>query len=427
MTNARRDGLYMLLLGSLAFILLGAALEYTSSAAMSDFKGLYYPARCLIHHGDPYSENQVRRIYQADEAVHPSDIERVREISTQYVYQPTAFSITVPFAVLPWGPAHMLWITLTVSSLILASFLIWNLGVDYAPIISGGMIGFLLANNVVIVVTSNAAGIAISLCVVAVWCFFRERFAPVGILCLAISLALKPHDTGLVWLYFLLAGGVFRKRALQTLLATAALSLPAVLWVWKVSPHWMQELHSTLMASGAHGGLNDPSPASIGPHGLGGVLDLQAAISFFWDDPRIYNPVSYLICALLLLVWVFVTLRSRPSPARTWIALAAIAPLTMLPFYHRQNDTLLLLLTVPACAMLWAEGGRVGRLALLVNAAGFIITGDLPWVIFLILLSKLHLSTAELVLPVPLILLAMSIFYLWVYVRRCSTPAPSQP
>jgi hypothetical protein len=193
----------------------------------------------------------------------------------------------------------------------------------------------------------------------------------------------------------------------------------------------MQELNATLSAYSLRGGLSDPGPASTGGHGLGMLLDLQVAISYFWDDPRIYNAASYLVFALLLLVWVFVTLRSRPSPARTWLALAAIAPLTMLPFYHRQNDTLLLLLTVPACAMLWAEGGRIGRLALLVNVAGLVLTGFLPWAFFYSLTSNLHLPATQLsgkimmavqAFPPPLILLAMGIFYLWVYARRCSVP-----
>jgi len=34
----------------------------------------------------------------------------------------------------------------------------------------------------------------------------------------------------------------------------------------------------------------------------------------------------------------------------------------MLVTYHRPFDAKLLLLAVPACAMLWAEGGRIGGL-----------------------------------------------------------------
>jgi hypothetical protein len=104
----------------------------------------------------------------------------------------------------------------------------------------------------------------------------------------------------------------------------------------------------------------------------------------------------------------------------------------MLPVYHRQNDAKLLLLTVPACAMLWAEGGAIGWLAVLVNGAGFVLTGDLPWAILLAVINKLHLPasglSAELAagvqtLPAPLILLAVGAFYLWVYACKGSAAA----
>jgi hypothetical protein len=432
MTRARLDGLYLLLLGSLVFLLLGVAMENAAPAPLADFKALYYPARCLIQHADPYMEGEVLRIYRAEGGDRPSDAAKIRQIATQNVYPPTAFSFTVPFAMLPWGPAHMLWTTLTLGSLVFASFLIWNLGADYAPVLSGALIGFLLTNSELLVITGNAAGIVISLCAVAVWCFLRQRFVLAGILCLALSLALKPQDAGLVWLYFLLAGGVYRKRALQTLLATVAISLPCVLWVWQIAPDWMRELHFNILAFSAPGGINDPGLASTGGHGLDMLVSLQTAVSFFRDDPRIYNPVSYFICGSLLLLWAFVTLRSRSSPRRAWLALATIAALSLLPVYHRQVDAKLLLLTVPACAMLWAEGGLIGRLALLVNAAGFLLTGDIPWAIVLGLIGKLHPPPAGLsgqiliavqVFPAPLILLVMGIFYLWVYARRCSAHA----
>jgi hypothetical protein len=63
-----------------------------------------------------------------------------------------------------------------------------------------------------------------------------------------------------------------------------------------------------------------------------------------------------------------------------------------------------------------------------------VLTGDIPWAIFLGLINNPHLPTTWLsgqilmaaqVFPVPLILLVMVIFYLWVYVRRCSGPSPT--
>jgi len=435
MTRARLDGLYFLLLGSLVFLLLGAALENAFPAGMLDFKVLYYPARCLLQHGDPYKENEVLRIYQTQGRDSSRDTEVSREIVTRYVYLPTAFSVTVPFAMLPWGPAHHLWMALTMGSLILASYLAWTLGANSAPIVSGALIGFVLANSEVLAILGNSAGIVVSLCVVAVWCFLRDRFVPVGIVCLAVSLAVKPHDAGLIWLYFLLAGGIYRRRALQVLLVTLILGTPAVLYISNVAPNWIQELHSNLAAFAVPGGLNDPGLASSGAHGLNMLLSLQTIISVFYDNPHIYNSISILVCAPFFLLWVVLTLRSRPSLSKTWLAIASITAISLLPFYHRQYDAKLLLLTVPACAMLWAEGGRIGRIALILNTAGLVLTGDLPWAILFSFINRLHLATSGLlsrlvvgvqVFPTPLVLLSIGILYLWAYAKRCSTEAPSQ-
>ena len=426
-SGARRDGLMLLLLGSVVFVLLGLALESASHEPLVDFRVMYYPARCLVQHGDPYNEAQVLSLYRAMGGDSPSDSEKVRQIATRYIYLPTAFCFTVPFALLPWGPAHILWLTLTLGGLIFASCLVWSLAADYAPLAAGALVCLFLANSELLIISTNAAGIVVSLCAVAVWCFLRNRYVPAGILCLALALAVKPQDSGLVWLYLLLAGGVVRKRALQTLLVTAVLSLPAILWVSHAAPGWAQEWQSNVAVLSARGGISDPGPTSLGGHGLANVISLQSALSVLRDDPRFYNPASYLVCAPLLLAWGFVTLRSRFTQAGAWLALAAVAGLTMLPVYHRQYDAKLLLLAIPACILLWAEGGVIGRLAMLVNVVALVFTGDLTWALLLALIKRLPLAptafsgqllTVLQVFPAPLILLIMSIFYLWVYARR---------
>jgi hypothetical protein len=328
---------------------------------------------------------------------------------------------------LPWGPAHVLWMILTAGVFILAALLMWNLGARYAPNVSLLLILILLANCESIFANGNTAGIVVGLCVVAVWCFLQQKFVPAGILCFAISLVIKPHDAGLVWLYFLLAGGVYRKRALQTLVITAVLGLLAFLWVSHVAPHWMADWQSNLSAISTRGGMNEPGPASLNGRSAAVVIDLQAAISVFRDDPRIYNPVSYLVCGALLLVWSVRTLWSRFSQPRALLALAAVTALTMLVTYHRPWDAKLLLLAIPACAMLWAEGGPIRWIALLVTTTGLVLTGDVPLAILAILSNRLNVGTTGifgkmltvvLIRPASLILLAMAIFYLWIYVRR---------
>ncbi len=275
--------------------------------------------------------------------------------------------------------------------------------------------------------TAFAAGLVVGLCVVAVWCFFRERFVWAGVLCMAASLAIKPHDAGLVWLFLLLAGAPYRKRALQTLLGTAVLGLAAFLWLSQVAPGWIGEWRSNLAAISVRGGINEPGPAALTGHSAAMVIDLQAAISIFRDDARIYNPASYLFCGALLLAGAIRTLRAPPAQAEFWLMLGAVVPLTMLVTYHRPWDAKLLMLTVPACAILWAEGGLMRWLALLVSTAGMVLTGDVPLAALSILASKLHRGTAGifdqmltvvLIRPASLVLLIMSIFYLWGYLRR---------
>jgi hypothetical protein len=413
-----------MVLGCLVFVLVGSALEKSHSLSPVDFRVPYYSSRCLLKNCDPYNEGEVLQRYEADGGAR--DLEPGFR-SIPFMYMPSFFSITAPLAILPVRSAQVIWNLLIYGGLIIASFLTWFVAAEYAPIISGCLIGFMLANSELLAMVGNPAGVAISLCVVAVICFLGDRLAPLGIACLAFALLIKPHDAGFVWLYFLLAGGTYRKRALQTLLVASIVSLPAFLWVTHTSPNWLGELHTTLKMAAVHGGPNDPGPISSGAHRLGMMVNLQTALSFFRDDPRFYNPVTYVVCCGLLGVWAFCVVRTRPTHERAWLAIAAVSALTMLPIYHRQYDTKLLLLTVPACAKLWAEGGQTGKLAILITSAGFVINGDIPWATLFFMLDILPIPRSDLtrqievagqLLPAPLILLAVGIFYLSVFVRR---------
>ena len=79
---------------------------------------------------------------------------------------------------------------------------------------------------------------------------------------------MKPHDSWLILFYFFLAGGVFLKRARQTLAIAAALTLLSFLWVSHLVPNWPHELHSNLASSAAPGGRDDPGPSTNGGQGL---------------------------------------------------------------------------------------------------------------------------------------------------------------
>ena len=451
MTKARLDGLYLLLLGCAAFLLFGFALEHMLDTGMGDFKAVYYSSLTLVQHHDPYREADLLQTFQANGgkfSVIPTSAAAERRAILLCINMPATLMLLAPFAMLSWGPAHLIWMSLTAAGFILAAFLMWSLGARHAPILAGGLLGLILLNSELLIFEGNMAGLVISLCVIAVWCFLSDRFVPLGILFLALGLITKPQDTGLIWLYFLLAGPIQRKRALQTLLVAVVLALPAILWASHVAPNWSHELFANLAAASARGDLNDPGPTSMGAHNLGGMINLQTALAYLHDDPRFYNPLAWLLCAPLLIAWA-ITLHSHshshshspsPSPSHShshshsYFPLAAIAVFTLLPVYHRQYDAKLLLLAVPACALLWSRASRaVARLAAFLTLAAILITGDLTWAVLLGLIANAHAATSgsstlfavnSIFFAVPFTLLALSAFFVWAYARRTSSGIP---
>ncbi len=306
----------------------------------------------------------------------------------------------------------------------------FDLSDDNAKPVSLLLICILLANSQVLFALGNTAGLAVGLCVIAVWCFIRQRFVWFGIAGLAISLALKPHDSGLIWLWLLFSGTILRKRALQAAVLAAIIAVPAVLTVWRVSPQWSRELASNLAATSSHGDISDPGPDSISRNGSADVIiDLQTVFSLVRDDSRFYNPATYFICGFLLAVWLTATIRSHQSLSSGYIALAALAPLTMLVSYHRPYDAKLLLLAIPAVSMLWSEGRPLKYAAATLCGLAITLTGDIPLAVLSIFTRRIDVNATGavsktlllwLLRPAPLVLLAMTIFFLWIYVRRAN-------
>jgi hypothetical protein len=430
MNKARMDGLYLLLAGMAIFLAICGASERLGIAWMIDFKSVYYGTRCLMQHHDPYQLSELTQVYEKETGANMTQMIELRRRQAQLIFinLPTAFITLAPFGLMPWGAAHILWMTLTGAGLLLCAVLMWRLGAERAPVLSGALAALWLLNGVGVFLVGNAAGIAISLCVIAVWCFVRERFAAVGIVCMALSLTLKPQDAGLVWLYFLLAGGVYRRRALETLGLTAILSVGAMLWVHQVSPDWMRELSANLVSTTTgQNGVNNPASYAVNVGSVGMMICLQTVTSVLWSSTAVYNAIAYGICGVLLLVWGALTVRTRASAERVWIGLAVIAAFTMLPVYHRTHDAKLLLLALPACAYLCAEGNQTGRIAAILTTAAFFFTGDLPLYLLVTYSKPLReaspawvgkAATIVLARPAPLCLLVLGIFYLWVYAKR---------
>lgn len=403
-----------------------------------DFQAIYYGSRCVLLHSNPYNENEFTRTYLNEAGELPQNTKE-RKALTLCVNLPTTLLLFAPFALLPWSLARTLWIVFMAVFFVLAAFLIWRSGTRKAPGITLTLVCILLLGSEVLFATGESAGLVIGIAIIAVWSFFNERFVPIGIAFLAIALAIKPHDAGFLWLFFLLAGAVHRKRALYALGVTAAIALAALLWISPVAPNWFSEIRINLAENSQLGGLHEPGFASMTGRTAGMVIDLQAVASAIWSEPHIYNLASYLVCGILICIWVFITLRSRFALENAWMALASVSALTLLITYHRPYDAKLLLLAIPACAILWAEGGITAWLALFVTTAGIVGTGDLFLAVVAHITGHVDVSggpsvhrtiISVLSQPAPLVLLLTAIFYLWMYIRlsrQRTSPKESDP
>ena len=418
-------GLVCILAGGAASTIWGTLLVHRSPIAMSDLYPVYYHARILMEHEDPYIERPAP--YQRLQSEGFLDTKNIAVYGMPVipcVYPPSSLVVVSPLALLRWGPAHLIWMGLISLCLTISALLVWLVASKHAPLVAAGLISFVLLNSETLLFEGNSAGIAIGLCIIGAWCFACGKQTVVGSVCLAISLALKPHDSALVWLCFVLSGGIYTRRALQTLIPTVLLIAVSVAWVSRVSPHWPQELKSNIQSISTHGAVNDPGPDSGTNLIVNSAVNAQTIFALFWDRPAFYNLASYLLCGVLLLAWVIATLRRPVTNSRIWVSLACLSAVSMLPVYHRHHDAKLLLLAVPACAMIFAKRRIAGILSIFFTLLAFTFNADIPRAILTNLEANLTFSNATLAgkvatlllaRPAPLAILAMAIFYLWAY------------
>ncbi len=378
--RARRDGLTLLSLGSVLFLLASLAMAMSPSATFVDFKAVYFASRCMMRGVNPYDEHEFMRVYREEGGDRAEDSAKQRRVVTTYINLPTGLVAIAPFGFLPWKVARVVWVAVLALGLVAATFMIWWQAAKYAPLIASALLCIFLWTSIMLVDVGNTAGLVVSLMAIAVCLLFSNRLVWFGILCLAIALLIKPHDAGFVWLYFLLSSRINRKRAWYSLLLAIALGLPGVIWMSHVAPHWPSDLHRNLSAAAGQGDINDPGPQSSSAHSADFVVDLQTVLSVLWDVPRFYNLASIGLVTPFIIAWILLVFRARDDLGGAWIALASISALTLLPVYHRQDDARMLLLTIPACACLWSRRGHLGRWALTLTGLTILFNGDIPTV-----------------------------------------------
>ncbi|HWA93657.1 MAG TPA: glycosyltransferase family 87 protein [Terracidiphilus sp.] len=429
--SARRDGITLLSLGSVLFLLASLAMAMTPSAAFVDFKAVYFASRCLMQGVNPYDEHEFLRVYREEGGDRTEDDAKQRSVVTTYINLPTGLIVIAPFALLPWNIARVVWVAVLALGLVTASYVIWWHTAHNAPLISATLLCMFLLTSIMLVDVGNTAGLVVAMIAISACLLLSNRFVWVGLVCLAIGLLIKPHDAGLIWLYFLLSTPLNRKRAWYVLLLTILFGLPGVLWMSRVAPHWPSEIHRNLTATTAQGDINDPGPQSSSAYSADFIVDMQTEFSVLWDEPGFYNLASIFLIAPFVIAWIVLVVRARDNLEGAWIALASISALTLLPVYHRQDDARMLLLCIPACALLWSRRGILGKCALTLTTLAIFINGDIPTAIREHMIRPVLASTTGnlnkivvIVLdrPIPLLLLGTGILYLAAYLRWSRQP-----
>ena len=428
-------GLCAVLLGCLFFAVRGYQ-EQSQTLQAFDFKPVYSSARCLIDGCDPYDSLQIERVF-LKHGGDPSDLRPFRPFNANY--PPSALFLVIPLAMLPFGVACAIWSWIGIVLFCGAALCVADLCEGKRALVVQCVLAVFVAMSTMLIMLGQPAMMSISLAVIAVWCFLRGRLAWLGVLAFAVSLTFKPHVGALIWLFFLLASRdeakgeaarMFRRRALETLVATLILMAPGILLAFHqpASAHWPQELHTNLVGIGARGNASDPGPTNGEAQA---IASLQAVFSLVRDVPRFYNLAAYVVFVPLFLAWLYGVVRPVREPgrflvggagfsaidARNLMALATAAALGFLPIYHRQYDTRLLLLMFPAVALLASSSRWMGRAAIVLSVVATVMTSHqfvhlgpllvahgfrLPGPVWLVFYR-----------PLPLMILLLSCFFLY--------------
>src|ERR1039457_974766 len=111
MLKERQDSLLLLSLGSVFFVLVGAAIAYSNALGMIDFKEFYFGAKCLVEHHDHYQPSQLWALYKSEEGEVPSALGSVLVGAHGHLTPnfPTTFFLVTPLALMSIKLAEVIW------------------------------------------------------------------------------------------------------------------------------------------------------------------------------------------------------------------------------------------------------------------------------------------------------------------------------
>ena len=346
--------LLVLCISALIFLVLGGRYVFHSTI---DLVNVYSGARCLINGCNPYDTTQLDEQYTQAGGKPDERLPWYREVP---MYPPSAFLVVTPLTLLRFSAARILWYLLNGSLFIISAELVLSLCPQSHRWLVTTLVALILASSGTTLVLGNPAFFAISLLIIGSYFFLRSRYLPLGVFLLMLSLAVKPH-MGILIVLYMFVRGIHRRYAAAALAGALALFLCAglILSLHPRSADWAATLRANITQAEEPGGVNDYRP--INKEGYY-FINLQAVTSVFFQDRRTFNFAVFAICLVFLAALITAVLRTHAGPETHILFIGSLAVLSLIPVYHRFYDVRLLLITVPAVAIVYQKRRLLGTL-----------------------------------------------------------------
>ena len=357
--------LVLLFCAASEFIIRGP-LRFAHAANFNDFISPYIQTRAWIAGIDPYSSQNLLRLWPADSEHYDFLAHDFAEGTLVYkhgiptAYPLTAFVLLVPVAALPWHIAHPAWLVLTVLAFAVTVIsLIWT--ARLLPLTRRSLVFLILALALAPFHTGLAAGSIVTVAVAASAAAVRSAEHDRDLLAavvLAIAVSLKPQ-IGLPFLFYYL---LRRRWRLATVAAAIVATFAAVglIRLAASSTPWLENYlydGRVLLGPGSLGDFTEKDPLRFG------LVNFQVAAYTILQNRDYAIVAAFAVAAIAGLIWLFLFFW-RASHHDALLEMSTLAVLSLIPVYHRFYDAALLIFPLAwSITALTAPNGRLRTLA----------------------------------------------------------------
>ena len=341
--SRRRLTIAFLVMAAGLCIVRGPVRAYHYRNAWVDFAGPYVEARCWLKGSNPYNAGEYLTEWRATGGYGLDVLGGSGAASTPYA--PALLPLVAPLALLSWTTARAVWIAISCALVLLlagcASKIRLPSALGEKPIIFAIV---LIAPATHTLIWTGNMTLMSAVCGVAGYYMLEQRNSSIAAgLMVALCAAAKPQIGVWVLFFYLVAR---EWKLLASALATIGI-LTAVFWV-RLLEHgtsWMRSYFAMTHNYLGPGMNTDFAAAGIQRFNL---LNVQVILSTFINNRSLSNRLGIALVTGMLTLWLFYFTKVKTQEGRL-LAFGTLLTLSILPFYHRIYDTILLL--VPA---VWA-------------------------------------------------------------------------